>query len=123
MKIIYLVTVFSIPLLLACVPDSNLRDVVLFIYAPFAILYGTFIFFRPNSDLKKLITLAPVTFTGILIIVTTFLLINSLDFFNITIVFLGVTGAALVIALPIGFIFVIVSYGIYSIFHNKGYLE
>ncbi|MBQ4829983.1 hypothetical protein [Alteromonas sp. MMG017] len=58
-KLIYLALVYSLPLFSLLVPFDHFQPIWIFYYLPFALIYATYIWFKPSKDITKYIFYTP----------------------------------------------------------------
>lgn len=122
-KAVYITLVFLLPIISAVIPVDHFQDIWIWAYVPFGAAYAIYVWFQPDQHMMKLITLTPVFFVLLaLIIFPSWVAVESGPRAGLE--FLGVVA---VIAIPssvlVGVGYVLLAYGLYAVFRKYGLLR
>jgi hypothetical protein len=117
-KALYLALVFMMPVISALIPIDHFQDIWIWLYLPFGLVYSIFIWKKPNDSMMVWVTLTPVFFLMLVLIVIPGWVgvesgaIHALQFF------LVVAIVAIPAAIISGPIYVLLAYAIFVLFRK-----
>ncbi len=117
-KALYLVIVFLMPVISALIAIDHFQDIWIWLYLPFGLVYSIFIWKKPNDSMMVWVTLTPIFFLMLVLIVIPVWVgfesgaIHALQFFLIV----GIV--AIPATLVSGSIYVLMAYAIYALFRK-----
>ncbi|WP_160153105.1 hypothetical protein [Microbulbifer sp. ALW1] len=117
-KALYLFTVFLMPVISALIPLEHFQDLWVWLYVPFAVAYGTYIWFQPDVRMMVLVSFAPIVFLSVVLVVFPFLAamdagaVEGLKFLAVVALF------AVPTSVVIGSVYVLLAYAIYALFRR-----
>ncbi|WP_226669169.1 hypothetical protein [Microbulbifer aggregans] len=121
-KALYLSIVFFLPVISAFFPMEHFLDLWLWLYAVFAVAYGTYIWFQPSKRMMLLVSITPIIFLGVVLVV--FPLLAAMDAGAVEgFKFLAVVAlVAVPSSVVIGAVYVLLAYTLYVLFRRYGLL-
>ncbi|MFV8784100.1 hypothetical protein ACNKU7_16895 [Microbulbifer sp. SA54] len=117
-KALYLFIVYLMPVISALIPLEHFQDLWIWLYLPFAVAYGTYIWFQPDSRMMILVSFTPIVFLCLVLVVFPFLAamdagaIEGLKFLAVVALF------AVPASVVIGSVFVLLAFAIYALFRR-----
>ena len=122
-KALYLFIVFLIPVISALIPLEHFQDLWIWLYVPFAVVYGTYIWFQPDVRMMLLVGFTPIIFLCLVLLV--FPILAAMDAGAVEgLKFLAVVSLfAVPASVVIGSVFVLLAYAIYALFRRYDLLS